>query len=83
MVSAEHEPRPISGSGGGAPQRVPGAFYGVEPYSGFQKQSPLVRGSGAKPCEAESFLAFGRQMEVTKFVFFSVFCGVKGFMEVQ
>ena len=66
MVSAEHEPRPISGSGGGAPQRVPGAFYGVEPYSGFQKQSPLVRGSGAKPCEAESFLAFKRQMEVTK-----------------
>ena len=41
------EREPITGVWGQNPQRGPGA-------------EPLVRGSGAKPPEAESFLALGR-----------------------
>ena len=44
MASAEHEP--ITGVWGQSPQRGPGA-------------EPLVRGSGAKPPEAESILVIG------------------------
>jgi len=49
MASAEHEP--ITRVWGQSPQRGPGA-------------EPLVRGSGAKPPEAESILFIGCPMEL-------------------
>ena len=46
---------------------------GAQVYNGGQRAKPPVRGSGAKPPEAEKLVAFGRLMNVTNLRSFLIF----------
>ena len=70
----------------GIKERGPGGVTGVcgRDLSGVQGQGPWKGSQGeAKPPEAESFLAFERQMEVEKLLSFPYFAASKLFMGVQ